>query len=473
MHRRLVAPDGLKPYLDCGDPISTIEGSSTEIGLSGWKGPAVQSSINSEFDTIVVGTGPGGATVARELSRHGHRVLMLERGRNDPIRGTALQTIRDLTWPGRGLSLTPELASVSRGITTGGSSVFYCATAFDPPLEMFRRHGIELADEVAEIKSELPYGPLSEELIGPFAAAIMASARDLGYEWKPLQKLVFQDHCRPGCDKCMMGCPHGAKWTSRFFVDEALESGAELVTETHVRRVLTDNGSVTGIEASAGRSSRRFLAPRVILSAGGIGSAKILEGTGGFGGGNDYFFDPLVAVFGALPEIEGGREFPMAAGIHLEDEGCVLTDLVFPRWMYQFFSAAKFRLDRLHAHRRSAVIMVKIRDDLGGRLTSRGGVRKRLSRADHERLRNGVEHARRILSRAGAEMVYTSRILATHPGGTAKVGEVVDSDLQTRVAGLYVCDCSVIPEAWGLPPTLTILALGKRLAKHLGSGVAA
>ena len=58
----------------------------------------------------------------------------------------------------------------------------------------------------------------------------------------------------------------------------------------------------------------------------------------------------------------------------------MLTDLVFPHWMYQFFSAAKLGLDRLHTHRHTAVIMVKIRDDLGGRLTSRGGVRKRLAK---------------------------------------------------------------------------------------------
>jgi choline dehydrogenase-like flavoprotein len=32
---------------------------------------------------------------------------------------------------------------------------------------------------------------------------------------------------------------------------------------------------------------------------------------------------------------------------------------------------------------------------------------------------------------------------------------------------LYVCDCSVIPEAWGLPPVLTLVGLGKRLARHL------
>jgi choline dehydrogenase-like flavoprotein len=41
--------------------------------------------------------------------------------------------------------------------------------------------------------------------------------------------------------------------------------------------------------------------------------------------------------------------------------------------------------------------------------------------------------------------------------------------LKTEYDNLYVCDCSVIPEAWGLPPTLTIIGLGKRLAKHLTS----
>ena len=47
--------------------------------------------------------------------------------------------------------------------------------------------------------------------------------------------------------------------------------------------------------------------------------------------------------------------------------------------------------------------------------------------------------------------------------GTVKLGEFVDADLGTRYDNLYVCDCSVIPVAWGLPPTLTLLALGDRL----------
>ena len=55
-------------------------------------------------------------------------------------------------------------------------------------------------------------------------------------------------------------------------------------------------------------------------------------------------------------------------------------------------------------------------------------------------------------------------------GGSAKIGDVVDSNLATEIDGLFVCDCSVIPEAWGLPPTLTILALASRLARKLAGG---
>jgi choline dehydrogenase-like flavoprotein len=82
----------------------------------------VHSRSGEEFDAIVVGSGPGGATVARDLSRRGQRVLILERGRNAPIRGIATQAIFDLAFPGRGLAVTPELLAVTRGITTGGSA---------------------------------------------------------------------------------------------------------------------------------------------------------------------------------------------------------------------------------------------------------------------------------------------------------------------------------------------------------------
>ena len=114
-------------------------------------------------------------------------------------------------------------------------------------------------------------------------------------------------------------------------------------------------------------------------------------------------------------------------------------------------------------------IMVKIKDDLGGRLSDRGGVRKVLSGRDRMKLMHGYERARKILKRAGARGIFRGWVVASHPGGSVKVGHLLDSDLKTEFDNLYVCDCSVIPEAWGLPPTLTLVSLGKRLARHLAT----
>jgi len=43
---------------------------------------------SKSYDAIIVGSGPGGASVARELVHSNKNVLMLERGDNDPIKGS-------------------------------------------------------------------------------------------------------------------------------------------------------------------------------------------------------------------------------------------------------------------------------------------------------------------------------------------------------------------------------------------------
>lgn len=114
-------------------------------------------------------------------------------------------------------------------------------------------------------------------------------------------------------------------------------------------------------------------------------------------------------------------------------------------------------------------LMVKAKDELGGRLTNSGGIRKILDENEKQKLSRGYERAKKILENAGAKGIFKTGYLAAHPGGTVKVGKLIDSNLKTEYENLYVCDCSVIPEAWGLPPTSTIIGLGKRLAKYLAA----
>jgi choline dehydrogenase-like flavoprotein len=295
----------------------------------------------------------------------------------------------------------------------------------------------------------------------------MESAQELGFRWDKLPKIVFQDKCRLNCDKCVMGCPYEAKWTSRMFIEEVCQNGSTLITNARVERVIQENHTAIGVEFTHRGEKRQAFADTIILAAGGIGTPKILRRSGIGNVGSDFFFDPLVFVIGEVDALDGGKEFPMAAGYNFHEDGYVMTDLVLPRWLYWLFTAQVFRFDRLPAHRRSLPIMVKARDELGGHLTKSGGVRKRLTEIERKRLESGYQKAVKILRNAGARNIYKTWYLAVHPGGTAKIKVVVDPNLRTEIDNLFVCDCSVIPESWGLPPSLTLLALGKRLGKYL------
>ena len=422
---------------------------------------------NKIFDAIVIGSGPGGATIAKELSQKGRRVLILEKGNNTPINGTMLQTIQMAMVPGKSLLFTEQLLALVRGITAGGSSIFYYATAIDPPFEMLASYGVNVRKEVAEAKRELPIAVLKDSLVGPAAMKIMESARSLGYKWDKLPKIVYQDNCRKECDKCTMGCPYHAKWTAREFIDLACSENATLVLKAEVKKVLVEKNKAIGVLFSINGKEYKSFSDVTVLSAGGIGTPVILRSSGIKDAGQGYFFDPLIIANGFIEDTFSGREFPMATGINLQEDGIMMTDLMWPAWVYWLFTMEVLRFDCLFPYKQRLSIMIKIRDQLGGRITERGGVRKQLGVSDKKKLLNGYERARQILSNAGATSIFKTWYTATHPGGTAKIGDIVDSNLQTKINNLYVCDCSVIPEPWGLPPTLTLVSLGKRLAKHI------
>ena len=423
---------------------------------------------DQRIDVIVVGTGPGGATVAKELSQRNKKVLILEWGDNAPLTGSFYQGARTLLVPGKSLLLTNQLLALGRGITTGGSTIHYCATCFPVPFEMLKSYGVDIVDEVEEVMNELPVEPLKDEMVGPMSKRIMESAQDLGYDWKKLYKFMYQDRWKPEYKFSHYGDPHRVKWSARMFVEEALGNGAVLMNRARVTKVIIEDKTAVGVEFKKNRKKSKVFAPKVIISAGGIGTPVILRASGIKKAGYNFFFDPLIGVRGTLKDTNvPNSEIPMTAGVHMEDEGYMMTDLAHPFAFTALFAAEVFRFDKIFDRRNTLQIMVKAKDTLGGRLTDCGGVRKNLNKNDKWKLLRGYERAKKILKNAGAKDIFKTWYLATHPGGTVKIGEIVDSNLKTEYENLYVCDCSVIPEAWGLPPTSTIIGLGKRLAKHL------
>ena len=418
------------------------------------------------YDAIVAGSGPGGAAVARALARAGRRVLLAEQGSAAPLRGTLAQMAGMAAVPGKGAFLHSDASLLVQGVTLGGSTAVNFATAAAPPLARFAALGIDLAPALALWRAELPLGPLPDELLGPMAARIAAGARAAGVEWQRLDKMIRPSLCRSGCWRCAYGCPFEAKWSARDLAEEACRHGATLLDQCRVERVLLDDGRAAGVELVHRGERLNIKAPLVIVAGGGIGSPRLLHRSGLGPRRAALFSDPVVAVIGAVEDIDGGAEVPMAAGLHLPEEGLTLADMTLPGPMFQAFALQAGRIDRVGAHRRSLTVMVKIADQPGGAVGPRW-VDKRLQAADRAKLAKGVALARKVLAGAGARQLFQTHHFAAHPGGSVAIGAGVDSNLQTATPGVYVCDASVLPGPWGLPPTLTLLCLGERLGAYL------
>lgn len=427
-----------------------------------------------DCDVAVVGSGPGGATVARALARGGKRVVLLERGSDHRFRPWYGTYLGGMLYTERaGFLRAREGLSIVRPLMVGGATSMYCGCASPPPPWLRDRYGIDLASQVAETVAELGVAPLPEPLRGAGSTRLAEAGLSVGHAFAPQPKLVEPARARVfDCSSaCMLGCRCGAKWSAAEYVDDAVAAGAVLRTRARVSRVTVADGQATGVAGTARGRPFRVEAATVVLSAGGLGTPQILRSSGLAGAGVGLATDTTVMVYGVGPGAGNGPDPPMTWSSEAPADGFMLSTLVDP-WLVYPLAAARAGLPNVRSWSRWRSlygVMVKLKDDVCGGLLPDGSVSKPMTPADHERLRQGEELARRILRAAGADpgTIFTSPKRGTHPSATVRIGTMLDRDLQTELSGLYVCDASVFPEALGRPTVVTIVALGKRLAAHL------
>lgn len=420
-------------------------------------------------DVVIVGSGVGGATVAREMARNGRDVIVLEKGRDHhlPI-GTPLAyvTIYDIRRSKDGII-------VRRGITTGGSTILYSGNSYDPPALVKNELGLDLAEEVAETKDELSVQPVPESFYAGYAGTmrLVEAAGSLGYSWKPQERFIDPEKCDPRCDKCLFGCRRNAKWTAREYLDDAVNAGARLITRCDVQRVLTAEGTAEGVLAGTPAGAIRVNADRVVVAAGGLGTPVILKHSGIENAGSHFFTDPMTIVAGVMKHGRGTHReitFTFADNSH---EGQFMMGNVgaVNAFVAQLFKGRFGFTRQAFRMRRIAGLFVKLCDEPSGHVDENGKIHKALTPADEKHMARGVEIAKSILTEAGVmpETISTAKGIGGHPGGTAAIGRVVGSDLQTKVRGLYVCDNSVMPRSGGVPPVLTLIALAKYMVRRV------
>lgn len=500
-----------------------------------FRAPDLPSPSTLRADLCVVGSGAGGATVARVAAEAGLRVVVVEAGEMltpaDMCQREEVMFPR-LYWESGGRATADRKVRVHQGRGVGGSTLHNLNLCKRIPDSILARWGaggrlshlprerwaalydeVEHALHVSEVDGHNLHNALLERACGA-----------LGWRGGPLR------HNRSGCARsgfCEVGCAYDAKNNAlKVMIPPAVRAGADVLTLCQAVRIGHDRGGVQSIEAVAlDPVTRRatgpitIVAPRICLSASATGTAALLERSAipdpSNTTGRTLRMHPAVVVAAELSEpvdahIGIPQSYECTEWLDLEDEAGPRVWIV-PAFAHPAGTATTMpghgddhrRMMRRYRH--LAVLTAMIHDHTVGRVTSRGELGLRIDYApdptDRAELRRGLWACAKLLQAAGAERVHvpaarTQRsygpddavddllgcdidgegidLTAVHPMATVSMDDdpsraAVGSDgRHHHVGGLWIADGSLFPSSIGVPPQLSIYALGL----HVGRAIA-
>lgn len=476
-------------------------------------------------DVCVIGSGAGGAPVARALAEAGRRVVVLEDGAAFATHELTARP-RDMTallYRDAGQSATAGTPAIMlpTGRAVGGTTLVNSGTCFRVPPAIqegwVRDLGLEtlgpgaLDDDYARVEATIGVARVPEALAGANARIAKRGAERLGWSGR------FLDRNARGCigsGVCAFGCPTGAKQhAGEAYMKAAHAAGATTYSCVRARRVVIDDGTVRGVLATTRGGGRLTVdAPQVVLAAGTLHTPLLLAASGIANPhlGRHLTIHPATAAWGIMDEVvDMARGVPQSYGIdEFADQGLMLEGIAGPPdylAMAVPFSGAAHRelmLDYRHVAQFGLMLRETSRGHIPtGALARRAGrpiVRYDLNARDAGTIQDGIERLAQLLFAAGAKRVILPvastpelrdgdlaplrrrrvaaselKLMAFHPLGTARMaaratdGVTGPDGTVHGTRGLHVCDGSAVPGPLGVNPQLTIMALATRLADRL------
>jgi choline dehydrogenase-like flavoprotein len=479
---------------------------------------------NIECDILVIGSGAGGAVVADVLTRAGLDVVMVEEGpyRDRDFAPATMSGAFAEMWRAGGMTVAlgrPPI-SYAEGCCVGGGTEINSAIFQRAPEALLDawRDRYRLADFGAAALA--PYYDRAAQVVNatvarsrPFGEAseiMKRGASALGWQLTTLERGVRQ--C-VGTNFCSFGCPTGGKQSmTATLIPDSLARGLRLIADCRVTRICQRRKQVTGAVGIAtgpdGRRHRvRIRARQVFLCAGATQSPALLlrSGLASARIGKSLRMHPTIKVVALFDHEVAAHEGPLPAYAVTEfmpDQrlgGSLFQPSLFGLALAEDWDARSWMLPHW---RRSGLYYAMARGTGIGSVRSLPGrsnvmVRFALSREDWKNLCLGLARLGRLMFAAGARCVYPS--IAHHPGWKTAEGcdEFADRPLPAAetnlmtihlfssippgedtahsatdsfgrvrgIANLIVADASQIPEAPGVNPQATVMALAFRAAE--------
>ena len=473
-------------------------------------------------DVVVIGSGAGGAMVARTLARSGMDVVVVEEGRRwtvEEFRSRApIERFAEL-YRGAGatiaLGLPPVILPIGRGV--GGTTLVNSGTCFRTPNKIMQRwrdyFGLGWADPdtfdtyLDDVEETLQVGPVPMDVMGRNGKTILAGAEKLGWAHGPL--LRNAPGCG-GCCQCAIGCPRNAKFGVHLnALPQACDAGARIVSHARVVKILQDEGTVQGVLARRPDGSTFAIeAADVVVACGATETPPLLRRSG-LGShprlGHNLALHPAVGCGGRFEEPivgwEGVLQSAMVSEFH-ESHGMMIEATATPPGMGSMTlpGTGKTLLSEMAGMDHVASVGAMIGDSPSGRVlgAKRSVITYQLAKQDGRRLIEAMQKMGEILFAAGAyEVLLVApgapaarsveelrdtlnglsyrklHVTAFHPTGTVAAGAdpqfapVTPAGELRGARGAWVADACILPSCPEVNPQVSIMAAAQVVADEV------
>ncbi len=479
-------------------------------------------------DVVIVGSGPGGGSVAKVLAEAGVRVMVVEMGPKQSRFRPNYANVARYHMQEAGTMLTRGSANfpIAAGMGVGGSTLVNSALSFRAPravLDGWASHLHEpglgfdalqpLYDEVSEL---VGVGITRQAIAGVNNELIVRGIEKLGHEGG------YAPRSTPGCvgcGVCYYGCPtRGKASTNLTLLPRAVNAGAVIQAEVQVDEVIVENGRAAGIRGRSRNPDTGELggvltveADHVVLSAGAVGTSRMLWHSGlaqrlGPHVGEHLQIHPGSTVLAECDfDVHLWKGATQGAWFHHPDLPGVLPHtfsappeacLVAGGFVGDRFQEGMALLPRL------AGMLLMVSDKGEGRVRAfsdgRADMKYTFAPGDVNRIKQGLIAVAEVLQAGGAGRLHVPvhgvspsnkpeelaqklddrairdfTLYAAHPMGTNRMGTDIEDgvvDSWGRAHGLenlWIADAGVFPTSLGVNPQLSTMAIGHWVGRHL------
>ncbi len=273
-------------------------------------------------DVVVVGSGPAGALVAKELAEAGRDVVLLEEGRaigvKDMVTEAGSAMHRLFRESGTRVAMGSMYVPTMQAIALGGGSLInsaICARAPDWVFEKWNRAtGVEIPYDAMvghyeRVEKFLFVAPTPMEVQGERNLRFKRGCDAIGISSEPTWRNVAG--CL-GSGECFTGCRNSAKKSADVtYVPAAIAAGARVLTGARVQRVLREGKKAVGVvgrivdpETRRELGNLKVWADTVVLAAGCMQTPLLLQRSemGGKWVGRELQLHPGLAIMAVYPD---------------------------------------------------------------------------------------------------------------------------------------------------------------------------